>query len=303
MNPITKLFDKLWDCTSYKELRTERYVALLPFYKPSKGIPKVIWQTNHTKDLRTELLRNIDFMRQTNPDWQYQLYDDQDIEQYILEHYGSSILSYYQRISPAYGAAKADFFRYLLMYREGGVYLDIKTCATLPLDTLLRSDDQFILSFWDNLPGELHEGQIFSRELQHIERGEYIQWAIICSAGHPFMREVLIETMKRIDHYNPYRTGLGFWGTISTTGPVPYTLAIERSLTHYPDAFRWVDIRKDLGIHYSIYEQNNRSLDHKIALRTDYHKGKVPIIRHRFKVIEWITIMYLGLLRRYRHDA
>ena len=48
---------------------------------------------------------------------------------YIRREYGESILSCYLRIDPVYGAARADLFRYLLLYRTGGVYLDIKSAA------------------------------------------------------------------------------------------------------------------------------------------------------------------------------
>ena len=38
------------------------------------------------------------------------------------------------------------FFRYLLMYEIGGVYLDIKSTANKKLDDVLEENDAFILS-------------------------------------------------------------------------------------------------------------------------------------------------------------
>ena len=35
----------------------------------------------------------------------------------------------------------ADVFRYLAVYREGGVYLDVKSTVTCPLDEVLSPDD------------------------------------------------------------------------------------------------------------------------------------------------------------------
>ena len=54
--------------------------------------------------------------------------------------------------------ARADFFRYLLVYQLGGVYLDIKSSLDKPLKDVLRAEDQFILTHWDNRPGEQYEG-------------------------------------------------------------------------------------------------------------------------------------------------
>lgn len=76
-----------------------------------------------------------------NPGWEHRLYDDADIEAFIRESYGDEILAYYHRIDRRYGAARADLFRYLLLYRLGGVYLDIKSTTVRPLDEVLRPDE------------------------------------------------------------------------------------------------------------------------------------------------------------------
>ena len=65
--------------------------------------------------------------------------DDADINEYIGRAYGERLLGEFNRISPSYGATRADFFRYLLLYREGGVYLDIKSSMERPLDEVLQA--------------------------------------------------------------------------------------------------------------------------------------------------------------------
>ena len=97
-------------------------------------------------DLPHEIEQNIAHLRQSNPEYEYHLFDDEEIRAFILEHYGEVIWGYYQRIAPPYGAARADFFRYLLMYQLGGVYLDIKSSLDRPLREVLRDDDQFLLT-------------------------------------------------------------------------------------------------------------------------------------------------------------
>ncbi len=38
---------------------------------------------------------------------------------------------------PRYGVVLADIFRYLVIYNEGGVYLDIKSTVNRPLDEII----------------------------------------------------------------------------------------------------------------------------------------------------------------------
>jgi len=56
-----------------------------------------------------------------NPGWRHVLHDNAEIQQHIATHFGSDVLEAYNSINPLYGAARADFFRYLLMYQDGGV--------------------------------------------------------------------------------------------------------------------------------------------------------------------------------------
>lgn len=138
----TKLLARL---SSPRKCLCVDYDALLPSLTFVPGIPHSIYQTTKAKDkLPPAIEENIEKLKTTNPDWSYQLFDDRNNDQFILRHYGQSLLSYYNRIAPGYGAAKADFFRYLLIYRFGGVYLDIKSTITKPLSETVREDDAYL---------------------------------------------------------------------------------------------------------------------------------------------------------------
>lgn len=299
MNFFTHALCKLWDVTLEKKTQ-EYYECILAVVPYVQGVPKSIYQTNYTKQLKPEIEASIAKMMAINSQWSHRLFDDKDIEEFIKANYGEVIWGYYTRIHPFYGAARADFFRYLLIYKLGGVYIDIKTCILGDLDSLLSTQDSFLISYWDNEPGDLHEGQTFLSELSHIARGEYVQWCIISSPGHPLMRAVILRILSTIDRYNPYKMGMGFEGTIRTTGPVPYTLAIEQGVKHGEKRYRWVSFAKDLGIQYSIYESNGRSLAHKGILKSNYHNGKVPVITHPNLVVRLLSKGYIGALSMYR---
>ncbi|MFX8731676.1 glycosyltransferase, partial [Acinetobacter baumannii] len=78
-------------------------------------------------------------------------------------------------------------FRYLLIYAHGGVYLDLKSSITRPLDEVLNGNEHFILSNWDKKHfyyGWGKNPEVFPR----FPNGEICQWFIISRAGHPYLR-------------------------------------------------------------------------------------------------------------------
>ena len=229
----------------------------LPCFKLGSNIPKIIHQTYRTSNLPNELQSIVNQLRAANPEWEYRFYDDDDIVRFISAVYGQEVLGYYNRINPHYGAAKADLFRYLLMYKEGGVYLDIKSSFHKPIDDILKQNDQYLLCGWDNRKGEKHEGFGLHKELSAIEGGEYEQWHIIAAPGSPFLRSVIDAVLTNIDRYMPWhRTGM--IGVLRLTGPIAYTLAIEPLLAKYPH--RYERVHAVYGLVYSALQTSHKTL-------------------------------------------
>ena len=113
------------------------------------NIPKKIHFTYTSKDEINPLFAdNIKKMESNHPDWETYFYAEKEIIDFILKYYGKKILHYYKKINPAYGPAKADFFRYLLMFKIGGVYLDIKSYSLRNLNEIINSNDKYLLSYW-----------------------------------------------------------------------------------------------------------------------------------------------------------
>ena len=287
------------------------YESLIPSVTFIEGIPQKIYQTTKSKDSIKELIfQNIEKIKNLNPSWDFFLYDDSDIESFIQQEYGDTIYSYFKRISPEYGAAKADFFRYLVIYRFGGVYLDIKSTMNKPLSSFIQGKDSYILSYWDNLPGQSHEGNGHYPFLpDYLERGEIMQWYIIASPGHPLIKKIIATMLYNIDHYNPYIHGVGWTGTVTMTGPVMYTKVIYDTLnsdsaSSFP--VRWVDIISDCGFQYSIMENpavsdgKNSSPAHTALLSSDYRKNCAPLIINKSRVLNRINTTYLTILNKRR---
>jgi inositol phosphorylceramide mannosyltransferase catalytic subunit len=234
---------------------------VLPPLPSGDRVPKVIHQTFRSRDLRPELAANIAEMQRRNPDWEYRLYDDADITRYVVDNFGADVGAYLDAINPKYGAAKADLFRYLLMYREGGAYLDIKSCASRPLSDVILPSDRFLISQWNSDNSFSIWG---SPELKEVPGGEYQQWFIIAAPGHPFLKAAAEAALRNLRRYSPIFHSVGKPAVLRTTGPIAFTRAIHRIRHLHPH--RLVDGEADLGFSYSIYPKQ----DHEAALGAHY---------------------------------
>jgi len=223
---------------SSRPIPSGRLNCLLDLRWLSVNIPRIIHQTLPSKSrIAFEVSRNIESLKSTNPGWCHSLYDDSDIEEVIHQHYDQRILKAYRSISPLYGASRADLFRYLLIFKMGGVYLDIKSGCKRPLDSFIKEDDTLLLSHWHNRHGEEFEGWGI-----HPDDGvdsEFQNWHIICAPNHPIIQAVIESVLWNLRHYSMRQFGVGRGGVLRTTGPIAYTKAIMPLL--HQNAYRIFD--------------------------------------------------------------
>lgn len=108
-------------------------------------IPKIIWQTyaDDWEDLPEYIKLDCLNWKELNPDWDYRYFNDKDCADFIKKHF-PNYFNIYKKIKIPY--IRADFWRYLVLYKFGGVYADIDTSLAEPLDFWLETDSgyQFI---------------------------------------------------------------------------------------------------------------------------------------------------------------
>jgi mannosyltransferase OCH1-like enzyme len=100
---------------------------------------------------------------------------------------------------------KADLFRYLIVYRDGGVYLDIDCFCVKNLDGLIK-DQEFVAGYEQ---GWLEGGLM-----------RYTQWAFAAQKKHPILLEAAYRCKK-----NHLRCS-DMW-TLKKTGPTMWTKVIS----------------------------------------------------------------------------
>jgi len=222
--------------------------------EPQLETPRIIHQIYLSRACPPELRRCSERLRRDNPAWDYRLYDDSAAEAFIADDFGAGVLEVYRRISPKYAAARADFLRYLAVYRWGGVYLDVKSGADRPLDRIRRTDGKIWLSRWRNGRGEIHEGWGMLPETDSMG-GEFQQWYVAAPAGHPYLRAVIEQVMLNVLSYDPFRHGVGQFGVLRTTGPIPFTIGVCSMLR-----INRHEVRKgsdEIGLRYSLLDSGN----------------------------------------------
>lgn len=206
-------------------------------------IPRIIHQTYKTNELPIELSTNVEQLKRMNPTFEYRFYNDEDCVNFIKNNYPEEKLKLYLSINSNYGSARADYFRYLLMYKTGGVYLDIKSTTITPLEDTLQYTDEYLLSHWP--------GMDWADELGY-PLGEFQNWHIICKPEHPFLKKT-IELVE--DNIKNYTDGMGKESVLRTTGPIPYSKAILSLLDAYrPLMFnspiREYQVSEEIGLSY-----------------------------------------------------
>ncbi len=185
------------------------------------AIPKQIFQTFKTQQLPLLTRYHIYRLKRKNPEYEYHFYDDVAIDQFIQKEFDEETYQLFKRIN--IGAAKADFFRYAVLYKYGGVYLDIDSLITKKLDDFLLNSDSAVISYEENMV-------------------LYIQFALFFDKGHPFLKktlEVIIQNLK--ENKYPYNVH-------AMTGPTAFTEGVNRAIQENKE----VNFRL-LGMNYNEY--------------------------------------------------
>lgn len=201
------------------ELGTEIPHKIYRCHKDSQNIGKYKIVIEKTKDIM--------------PEYEQIIYDDPKIEKFIQEKYGKRIYNAYMKINPSYGPAKADLFRMLIIYLNGGIYLDIKSCPKKHLSKIL-DQTKLNVSRWTNLPLGGIKNINFSN-IVDSKFGEYQNWHICSPKGNPILKKVIQQIVSNIesgDINNKYFCN-GELSVLIFTGPITYSLTINNQDKKY----------------------------------------------------------------------
>jgi hypothetical protein len=104
-------------------------------------VPKIIWQTMKTNRVPAFMKAYATTWIENNPEYEYRFYDDDDIINFIRDNF-PAYLEAYKKIK--YGASRADLWRYLIMYKYGGVYAEMDCRCINPLRQWIDPEAKYV---------------------------------------------------------------------------------------------------------------------------------------------------------------
>jgi hypothetical protein len=128
------------------------------------AIPKHIYQVWMQGNGNEHIKNNVMLF---NAGYQYSFFNEKSCYKYIQDHFDKNIADVFTNLNnPAH---KCDLFRYCLLYREGGIYIDYDLQMNVSLDTMIQQSNysEFITSIGahsNNRFGECTNGFIFTNK-------------------------------------------------------------------------------------------------------------------------------------------
>jgi len=111
--------------------------------------PKKIHVTWKNKDIINKpynIVRNgIRQLRDLNPEYEFTIYDDDDVESYLMSHLDASD---YDLIKNKKVVEKTDLWRLLVIYNEGGVYVDLDRFCNLRFVDIIKLETKCVLPMY-----------------------------------------------------------------------------------------------------------------------------------------------------------
>ena len=232
-------------------------------------------------------------------DWEEIIYGDDDIDIFLEKEFGvdSMITKAYYLINPDYGAARADLVRHLVIYKYGGLYLDMKSFVKGELPELPSDKDMWI-STWNRFLGKNPQQHLFPKT------GEYQNWYIYARKGAPILKDIIEKIVNNIYmvyenpniNYDISQEKNSKGRVLSITGPIAMTIAINNS-EHKDDIHYDNSINKVLNYSNTFIQQIGDG--HYSKLTTPMIKTKCGV--YIPKVI-YMTYYDLSLVPKYVKD-
>lgn len=146
------------------------------------SIPLKIFQTWHSKELLPSVKESIETVQLLNPEFQYFLFDQDECRQFIHDNYPQDVLDAYDMLLPE--AYKADLWRYCVLYKLGGIYLDSKLIPVNNFKFIYMIDKEH---FCKDLPNPAYKQGIYNA-------------FIICKPGNKIIEQCIQKCVENCKH-------------------------------------------------------------------------------------------------------
>ena len=189
-------------------------------------IPKIIHQTWKDNKIPDNWIDAVESCKLNG--YKYILWTDKTMEEFVKNNY-QNFYQYYK--SYKYTIQKCDAFRYLVLYKYGGIYLDMDIVCKKNLDNLLNNE--IVLARSANLDKS------------------YTNSFFMIIPKHPFFKYCVDNLPKYMNSYSKFGKHLH---VMNSTGP----LFLTKMLNNYEDFPKYVLSKEEFaGKNCNICNENN----------------------------------------------
>jgi alpha 1,6-mannosyltransferase len=166
--------------------------------------PAAPWNRNIIQSWRTKITTNDGFFEsweRHNPDFEHLLYNDTTEMERVLEISKANLPEVnrtYSELLSKKIVLRSDFFRYVVVWADGGIWADVDTWAQRPFDewiSLAPTEEDESL---EDLESRI--GMIVGIECMLGEGGEWdslAQYVFAAKQGHPIMLELIARIIEK----------------------------------------------------------------------------------------------------------
>ena len=212
---------------------TKRFI--IPDFAPAKGssasenkITPIVWQTNYTEKVTLPIYLNFLFNRLMSHGYEYRYVSTEAREAYIEANAPERVAKAYALLNN--GAAQADLWRMLVLYNEGGVYMDIDAHLVWPLSKMIQPEDT----------------ELFLRT-----KKDFSNYFIAAAKGHPALKKTLDIIVENIEARDVAA------GVYNMTGPNAFNRALEGMKFNYR-LYRYICVQGSFTNEYFQYVDHPR---------------------------------------------
>lgn len=150
------------------------------------AIPTILHQTWRTAELPARFASWSETWKRLHPHWDYRFYTDADIRGIVADRAPQFLRAFDALTVPV---QRVDFFRYLIVFLDGGLYADLDMVAYQPSDALLNNAS-CVLSVEHELTARRQASLDFRLPYQ------LANCIFAAVPGHPFLGELLEQIAR-----------------------------------------------------------------------------------------------------------
>jgi mannosyltransferase OCH1-like enzyme len=125
------------------------------------GTPLNIYQTWHNNKVDPKMKQCIDKLKATNPEFNHYFYNQEQCFSFIKENFPQEVADAYDSLIPY--AYKSDLWRYCVLYKLGGVYLDVKFYTTQSLFGIINKYPEIFVKY---VPKKILKESYIDKQIQ-----------------------------------------------------------------------------------------------------------------------------------------